>query len=780
MKNLLLSLALILTVQLSAQINVKTSTKSSGEHSESFKSFTFNGSWSWFSSPSAKYYNGKTYAGWVDNSGNITIGSYNHSNGEVLTKVIKERVEVDDRNNPSVLIGKDGSIMAVYYTSNNRERGGESTICFAKSLNKEDISKWSKEVIVANNDIKFSANKDLGGMCHVSIAPVLISNDEIVIAWNNVDGDVKMAESRDGGDSWAAKSFFDVKGNVIGIKALLKNNRRIHFALTIESGSIYYLDYKVNGKNMTSEIVYNAETEKGKAIVYDLAQDKKGNPVIGYVNLTGEGEQYYSYAKLSDEKWINRTLVESGGTFVMAIKSKKEVNPDYSGGMAIDPDNVNQIYLSINRGGIFEIEKWSTQNDGKTWVIDPITKGSEKNNVRPIAVVNALDGNPLQIMWMTNTNYYSHNYSQLKDLHWADRFQTAIKLGVQSPEITNVFDPLQIKQIMRQTTDWQFANPYDLRRLTDWHWSTFLVGLEALYDLTGEDRDKQEMINIGYGADWKPSPKILYVDMITIISNWAWLYAKEGDPRMIEISKWALDVHLHTRREYKVDVTFDGNPYFDEWWTWCDALFVAPPAFTAMYKATGEKKYLDYMDKMYWITADYLYSPVDSLMYRDDRYFEKRTENGKKVFWGRGNGWVIAGLSRIMDHMPADYPTRGRYEKMYKEMAAKLLKLQGKDGGWRVSLLDSSYQDEAEMSGSAFFVYALAWGLNNGLIDEKYRPQVEEGWKTLCSNINKNGRFGNVQAEGIDPRGFTEENWQVYGTGAFLMAGYEMYKLVTK
>lgn len=113
-------------------------------------------------------------------------------------------------------------------------------------------------------------------------------------------------------------------------------------------------------------------------------------------------------------------------------------------------------------------------------------------------------------------------------------------------------------------------------------------------------------------------------------------------------------------------------------------------------------------------------------------------------------------------------------------MAAKMLSIQGEDGLWRVSLDDPKYLDMGESSGSALVTYALAWGLNNGLVDIKYRPRIEQAWTTLCKNVNIEGRLGFVQQVAGDPYPFTEDQWHVYVTGAFLMAGKQMYQLADK
>ena len=786
--------------------------KSTGQNSEAYKSFTFNGSWCWFSDPRAVYYEGKhkrTYSGWIDNYGNIIVGSYDHDTKEIKTHIVCANLEIDDHDNPSILIDNEGRLLIFFTRHGYGSTPEPKPIYLVKSLHPEDISQWGEIKHLYLNDIKDKVAKTTD-FTHTYSNPIQLKNEngKMFVFWRGVDGKPEMSASKDDGNTWSVGKILFKSDPIYRFrrpytKIYSDGKSRIHFVFTLghpdrETGnSIYYCYYengafyKANGKKIKTvaelplepkdmDLVYDAKKGDARAWDWDVAEDKKDNPIIAYVKFPTTKDHIYCYAKWTGKEWKSYNLVNSGGWFPKTPKGRNEEQPYYSGGMSIDHENSNILYLSVKRDSVFEIEKWTTQDGGKSWNVDFVTHGSTKDNIRPFAVRGAEKGNPLQVLWMQNTNYIEYSFASWTTwINWSERFQSAIKMGIESPAITNPLKSQQIVDIMRQTADWQFANPYDLKRLTDWQWGTFYVGVQALYEITHEDRYKQEMINIGKHAKWRVNDKIFYADMLTVISNWAWLYGLDKNSKMIENSRWVLDATLATRRAYKADVRFAGNPYFDEWWTWCDALFVAPPSFARMAQVTGEKKYLDYMDKMYWITADYLYSKKDSLMFRDDRYFDKRSENGKKIFWGRGNGWVISSIARILNMMPKDYPSRGKYVQLYHEMSTRLLELQGKDGGWRVSLLDPEYQDVAEMSGSAFYVYALAWGLNNGLLDQKFRPQIEKGWEALCKNVNKNGRFGNVQPEGIDPRGFTPENWQVYGTGAFLLAGGEMYKLAS-
>ncbi|MEM9984743.1 MAG: glycoside hydrolase family 88 protein, partial [Bacteroidota bacterium] len=170
----------------------------------------------------------------------------------------------------------------------------------------------------------------------------------------------------------------------------------------------------------------------------------------------------------------------------------------------------------------------------------------------------------------------------------------------------------------------------------------------------------------------------------------------------------------------------------------------------------------------------------DSLYYRDYNFFDKLTENGKKIFWGRGNGWVVAGLARFIPFIPEGHPERAFFVEQFQAMAAKLIQIQDpEDGMWRVSLLDPEYLNQGESSGTAFFTWALAWGINAGLLDETtYRPAVEKAWLALCNNVNAEGRLGYVQQVASSPYPFYDHQYHLYASGAFLGAGMEMIRLI--
>ena len=186
-------------------------------------------------------------------------------------------------------------------------------------------------------------------------------------------------------------------------------------------------------------------------------------------------------------------------------------------------------------------------------------------------------------------------------------------------------------------------------------------------------------------------------------------------------------------------------------------------------------------------TYDLLYDKEEHLFARDIRFLwngnskDRKGANGKKIFWSRGNGWVLGGLALVLEDMPKDYKHRAFYEQLFVEMASKIKSIQPKDGLWRTSLLSPESFNHGEVSGSGFFTYAMAWGINNGLLSKKeYEVTVLKAWNNLATCQQENGMVGWVQNIGYDPRPADENSWQNYGTGAFLLAGSEVLKLKNK
>ena len=268
-----------------------------------------------------------------------------------------------------------------------------------------------------------------------------------------------------------------------------------------------------------------------------------------------------------------------------------------------------------------------------------------------------------------------------------------------------------------------------------------------------------------------------HADFIAVGQPFIDLYRKYGEIKMIAPvmarANWVVDNLPETTLELDY-----GHIETLSRWSWCDALFMAPPVYAKLYAQTLNKKYLDFLNREYKATYDYLYDKEEQLFYRDRRYFDKREANGKKVFWGRGNGWVLGGLAEILQALPGDEPSRSFYRELFVTLATRVAGLQSPDGYWHASLLDPESYPSPETSATGFIVYALAYGINHGLLDkDTFLPVVAKGWKALAGAVEPDGKLGYVQPIGADPRKVTREMTEVYGVGAFLMAGCQVYRL---
>lgn len=196
---------------------------------------------------------------------------------------------------------------------------------------------------------------------------------------------------------------------------------------------------------------------------------------------------------------------------------------------------------------------------------------------------------------------------------------------------------------------------------------------------------------------------------------------------------------------------------------------------------TGNPKYVKAMHKEWWKASDVMYDEDEHLYFRDPHkiFPKKKTKSGKKVFWSRGNGWVLAGLARVLEYLPKNDPMRPRYIKQFKEMSDRLAELQRPDGTWSPSLLDYEEFPYSDSSGTALNCFAMAWGINNKILDEqKFRPVVEKAWAALLEARRDDGLLGYVQgvAHGPADTVYADGN-RTYGTGAFLMAAAQLVEL---
>jgi len=329
---------------------------------------------------------------------------------------------------------------------------------------------------------------------------------------------------------------------------------------------------------------------------------------------------------------------------------------------------------------------------------------------------------------------------------------------------------------MTAAAEWQLAHP-SRHPPDDWAQAPFWIGLAAFAPVsTDPSRYLDAVRRHGESIRWRPGPRPLSADDHAITQAFFMLHRLQPDERMIRPALQNFDA--------VITFPFDESLEFVSWektwrqWTWCDALFMSPPALAMASRTTGDRRYLDFMDRMWWKTTDYLYDKQEHLYFRDSRFFDQRSANGRKIFWSRGNGWVLAGLARVLQEMPADDARRARYEALFRDMAPAIIRLQQPDGTWHSNLLDPQSLPLPETSGTAFYVYALAWGVNNGLLDRAaVEPTLHRGWAALVHALHANGMLGWVQRIGDQPGDTSADGTEIYGAGALLLAGTELLKL---
>lgn len=324
-----------------------------------------------------------------------------------------------------------------------------------------------------------------------------------------------------------------------------------------------------------------------------------------------------------------------------------------------------------------------------------------------------------------------------------------------------------VARAMKLVADWQL-NRLPATPQYDWTWAALYTGFMGVPEKIAGDKYKNAVMKIGDELNWQPGPRVMHADDQAVGQSYLGLYMIHKDPKMISPMRARLDTEITTPES-----EYGKTPL---WW-WCDALYMAPPVFADMTAATGDQKYLTFMDHQWDITTKLLYDPAVHLYSRDATYLDKHEKNGQKIFWSRGNGWVMGGIVRVLQELPKDSPLRPKFEDDLRQMSAEMVSIQGKDGLWRPGLLDADSYPLPEISGSAFITYAMAYGVNAGILDKAtYWPAVEKAWAGMLSHVYADGRLGCIQPVGAAPGAYTETSSYVYGVGAYLLAGSEIYR----
>lgn len=344
--------------------------------------------------------------------------------------------------------------------------------------------------------------------------------------------------------------------------------------------------------------------------------------------------------------------------------------------------------------------------------------------------------------------------------------------GAQARRLSEAIRPRAVRKAMHKVADWELkqAQPYFGQ---NWTWGTLYTGYMAAADSLHDARYRRAMEQMAEKFHWRLASKVPIADDQCIGQTYIELYLQDRKPIEIQAMREALN-----RLLAGAEAHIPANQAQIPWW-WCDSLFMAPPVWSRMYAATHDAKYLTYLNENWWRTSKALYSPKWHLYYRDITYLHATGPNGKPVFWSRGEGWVMAGLARTLEYMPKNYPTRSKFEAQLQQMAAEVAMLQDrKSGMWHANLLDPGAYPRPETSGSALMTYAMAWGVNHGVLNRaKYAPVIRRAWRGLVRQIYADGRLGNIQQTGAAPAYYRASSSFNYGVGAFLLAGSQVMKL---
>jgi rhamnogalacturonyl hydrolase YesR len=340
-----------------------------------------------------------------------------------------------------------------------------------------------------------------------------------------------------------------------------------------------------------------------------------------------------------------------------------------------------------------------------------------------------------------------------------------------------------VLRVAARVADWQLARMDGLHITThmkeesqqplSWQQGAFWVGMTRLAEASGEKRFREAILKQGRANQWKLGPRTWHADDHVIGQSYLWAARHGAGAEAIAQLRATFDGILAkppvTHLSFYIPKNYEDTACLRRW-CWCDALFMSPPAWVELSQQTGDPRYTNYALAEFWSTTDFLYDPVEKLFFRDSRFFERRDDQGRKFFWSRGNGWVFAGIANLLDALPRDNPDLPRMQALFREMAGKLKLIQKPDGYWAPSLL-APENSPPETSGTGFYVYGLAWGVKNGLLDAaEYRPAIDKGWAALTRAVAKDGKLGWVQQVSDRPENVNESDTQFYGVGAFLLA----------
>ena len=354
----------------------------------------------------------------------------------------------------------------------------------------------------------------------------------------------------------------------------------------------------------------------------------------------------------------------------------------------------------------------------------------------------------------------------------------------------------KVEQTIIKVNDyWQIHNSY--KTPSFWNWAAYHTGNMEAYKLFNNEIKTP-------AAKQKAKTWLDYSNAWADYNKWSgateknpskWLYKQYGeDQQHVLFGDWQIcfqtfmDLYNIAPAKKKIArakevMSYEADSKANDYWWWADALYMVMPTLTKMYKLTGDVKYLDKIYDNLQYSDSIMLDKETGLYFRDGRYVypKHKANNGGKDFWARGDGWVLAGLAKVLQDMPKSYQHYDFFVKKYQRLAHAVAACQQPEGYWTRSMLDKEMAPGPETSGTAFFTYGLLWGINNGLLSETdYLPTVSKAWTYLSHTaLQAEGSVGYVQPIGdraIPGQTINKSSQADFGVGAFLLAACEYYR----
>ena len=754
-------------------------------YAEDYQVITRDGAWCWFSDPRAIYVDDKMFGGFVDKEGSIWAFCYGPSTCQSKQYKLFNKLDYDDHANPSIMALSDQRLV-LFFSAHGGTKN--SPIYYAVSKYPSDISSW-EEVQEINPEMEGSL-----GVCYTN--PVMLSdeNNRVYLFFRGRDfkptciytDDLKTWSQpinlvrNDPGYGQGGRPYTKITTN---------HKDKIFFAFTDAhprdraTNSIYFMMYK-NGKickadgTVVSETlgsiipsqvdkVYDATRTFDKAWIWDIAFDESEKPILVYARFSDRDNKHsYWYARWNGIKWENHKITDAGQWFQRTeyVKEKPEYECNYSGGVYLDHENPNILYTSRPINDRFEIEKWTFTGGKQKWITEAITYQSEKDNVRPFVVRNHRGSQP-SVLWM-----YNYKYPGFK------AYDCAIRTDQEAKGFSSKWNKKDITIVADTVFRWVMKTYQKDKNYCNQGWVSGVL-YNGLFDWA-EITDKKEyfdfMKRIFSRYYWQLGNRMYHGDDLCVGQVYLDMYAKYKQEKMWIPTKARIDWIIENPPIGNIDIT---KGVSDRWW-WCDALYMAPAIFTRLYTLTGDKKYLKFAHKEYLDCYEHLYDKDEHLFFRDGKYLNAKDEKGGKVFWSRGNGWVLGGLAEVLKYLPEeDKKYRPFYEQLLQEMSEKIASLQREDGYWRTNLLNADIYPMPETSGTGLFTYAIMYGINQGILPaDKYLPIVRKGWDAMVKAVNTEGKVGWTQMVAQKPGKVVKKDTRAYSVGSLLMIASELYR----